>query len=161
HPCHAEVVDLDQDGVRDILVANLGTVTPSDAKEGSVVWLRGTREGAFQPVPLATGLGRVADVEAADFDAHGDLDFIVPVFGWRKVGEVLYLENQTVDYDSPKFVPYVLDSRPGAIHVPVVDLNQDGRPDFIALISQHFETVVAFLNQGKGTFDPRVIFTAE
>src|SRR5262249_815281 len=82
HPCHAEVVDLDQDGVRDILVANLGTVTPSDAKEGSVVWLRGARQGAFLPVPLATGLGRVADCEAADLDGDGHWDLIVSGSRW-------------------------------------------------------------------------------
>ena len=161
HPCHTQVVDLDQDGVRDILVADLGTVTPSDVTQGSIVWLRGTRQGTFQPIPLATGLGRVADVEAADFDGDGDLDLVVAVFGWRKVGEILYLENQTEDYEAPKFMPYVVDSRPGAIHVPVADLDQDGRPDFVALISQHFETVVAFLNKGKGTFDERVIYCAD
>jgi hypothetical protein len=161
HPCHAEVVDLDGDGIRDVLVADLGTVTPSDVQQGSVVWLHGTRQGTFRPVSLAMGLGRVADAEADDFDGDGDLDLVVAVFGWRKVGEILYLENQTEDYASPKFVPYVLDSRPGAIHVPVVDLNQDGKPDFVALISQHFETVVAFLNKGKGTFEERVIYTAD
>ena len=160
HPCHAEVVDLDLDGIRDILVADLGTVTPSDVKQGSAMWLRGTRQGAFNPIPLATGLGRVADVQAADFDGDGDLDLVVAVFGWRKVGQILYLENQTADYALPKFVPYELDPRPGAIHVPVVDLNQDGRPDFIALISQHFETVVAFLNRGNGIFEEHEIFTA-
>src|SRR5262249_6450102 len=46
----------------------------------------------------------------------------------------------------------------GAIHVPVADLNGDGRPDFVALISQEHETVVAFLNQGGGKFEKQTIF---
>lgn len=160
HPCHAEVVDLDRDGRRDVLVANLGTVTPSDATDGSVVWLRRRPEGRFEPVALASGLGRVADAEAADFDGDGDLDVIAAVFGWRAVGEVLYLENRTADWESPRFEPRVIDPRPGSIHVPVADLNGDGRPDFVALISQHHETVVAFLNGGGAVFEPRVIFSA-
>jgi len=161
HPCHTEVVDLDGDGIRDILVANLGTVTPSDVTEGSIVWLRGTKSGAFESVTLARDLGRVADVRAADFDGDEDLDIIAAVFGWRRVGEILYLENRTRDYASPEFVPYTIDSRPGGINVPIADLNGDGRPDFVALISQHFETVVAYLNRGGGRFEPKEIFAAE
>jgi hypothetical protein len=42
----------------------------------------------------------------------------------------------------------------------VADLNGDGRPDFVALISQEHEAVVAFLNVGPGQFDPRVIYEA-
>ncbi len=41
NPCHTEVVDLDGDGRKDILVADLGSFVPSDQKQGSVVWLRG------------------------------------------------------------------------------------------------------------------------
>lgn len=160
HPCHAEVVDLDQDGHRDVLVADLGTVTPSDVRKGSIVWMRGSKTAGFKSIPLAAGLGRVADVQAADFDGDGDLDLVAAVFGWRKVGEVLYLENQTTDYSAPNFQPYVLDSRPGAIHVPVTDLNGDGRPDFVALISQHFETVEAFISIGRGRFEKKTIFEA-
>lgn len=159
HPCHASVVDLDQDGRKDILVADLGTVKPSDATNGSVVWLQQEASGTFRNVRLLEGLGRVSDVEAADFDGDGDLDIIVAVFGWRKVGEILYLENKTTDYAKPEFEPLSLDSRPGAIHVPVVDLNRDGRPDFIACIAQHYETVVAFLNLGGGLFDRQEIFS--
>jgi hypothetical protein len=54
----------------------------------------------------------------------------------------------------------VLDQRHGTIHVPVADLNGDGRPDFVALISQEHETVVAFLNEGGGRFRKETIWTA-
>src|SRR5207249_2674166 len=67
NPAHAEVVDLDGDGVKDILVANLGSMEPTDRRAGSVVWLRGSREGRFTPITLLEGVGRVADVQAADF----------------------------------------------------------------------------------------------
>jgi hypothetical protein len=159
HPAHAEVVDLDRDGVPDILVACLGASQPTDDLCGSVLWLRGDRSGKFTPVPLLTGVGRVADVRAADFDGDGDLDLVVAAFGWREVGNILLLDNQTTDWARPKFVPRVLDQRHGAIHVPVADLNGDDRPDFVALISQEHETVVAFLSTGHG-FRKETIWTA-
>ncbi len=40
----------------------------------------------------------------------------------------------------------------GAIHVIPVDLNHDGMMDFVALLSQEHETVVAYINKGNYTF---------
>src|SRR5262249_34595884 len=60
NPAHAEIVDLDRDGIKDILVANLGHVGPTDAPCGSVVWLRGLGDGRFEPHTLLEGIGRVA-----------------------------------------------------------------------------------------------------
>jgi hypothetical protein len=159
-PAHAEVVDLDGDGIPDVLVACLGSFYPTDGLVGSVVWLRGSADGTFTPFPLLEGVGRVADVQAADFEGHGKLDLVVGVFGWRKTGEILYLSNQTTDWTRPRFLLHVLDSRHGTIHVPVCDLNKDGRPDFVALISQEHETIVAFLNEGHGRFRKETIYTA-
>jgi len=159
-PAHAEVVDLDRDGIRDLLVADLGSFLPTDHRLGRVLWLRGTSTGAFLPTILEAGLGRVADVEAADFDGDGDLDLVVGVFGWNLVGEVRYLENRTTDWAHPDFAPRTLDPRHGAIDVPVADLDRDGRPDFVALIAQETEAVVAFLNAGGGAFRKETIFRA-
>jgi hypothetical protein len=160
NPCHTAVVDLDGDGIKDILVACLGSFTPTDAATGSVVWLKGRADGTYQPITLLSGVGRVADVEAADFNGDGKLDLVVGVFGWQTTGEILYLENQTTDWHHPRFARHVLDTRHGTIHVPVCDLNGDGKPDFVALISQEHETVVAFLNDGHGNFHKETIYTA-
>ena len=65
NPCHTALVDLDKDGTADLVVANLGSVTPGDHTRGSVVWLRGKKDGTFETTTLASGLPRVADVEAA------------------------------------------------------------------------------------------------
>ncbi|HZU38090.1 MAG TPA: VCBS repeat-containing protein, partial [Gemmataceae bacterium] len=46
-PCHTEVVDLDGDGIPDILVACLGSFVPTDDRVGSVVWLRGRPDGTY------------------------------------------------------------------------------------------------------------------
>jgi hypothetical protein len=160
NPAHAEVVDLNGDGIPDILVANLGSFTPTDTRFGSVVWLRGNRDGTFTPFTLLENVGRVADVEAADFRGTGKLDLVVAEFGWHKTGSIKFLRNETTDWNHPKFVPQVLDKRHGTIHVPVLDLNGDGKPDFVALISQEYETVVAFFNEGNGKFRKETLWAA-
>jgi hypothetical protein len=159
-PCHAEVIDLDGDGIKDLIVADLGSFSPTNDKVGKVVWLRGQADGTFTPVTILHGLGRVADVRAADFNGDGKLDLIVGAFGWRFTGNIIYLENRTADWAKPVFIPHVLDERHGTIQVPVCDLNKDGRPDFVALISQEHETIVAFINEGHGRFRKETIYTA-
>jgi hypothetical protein len=159
NPAHAEAVDLDGDGIRDILVANLGYMGPTDAPCGSVLWLRGLGDGRFEAHTLLDGVGRVDDVQAADFRGSGKLDLIVAAFGWRNTGAIYYLENQTTDWKKPHFVQRVLDDRHGTVQVPVGDLNGDGKPDFVAVISQEHETIVAFLNEG-GRFRKETLYTA-
>ncbi len=160
NPCHVEAVDLDKDGIRDLLVADLGSTPPGDHARGGVVWLRGRADGSFEAHRIASGLPRLADAQAADFDGDGDLDVVAAAFGWRETGSTFLLENRGGDASAPAFVPRSIDWRQGAIHVPVADLDRDGRPDFVALISQHHETVVAFLNQGKGAFQEKALHSA-
>lgn len=158
-PCHVEVVDLDKDGRPDLLVADLGSFYPTDDRTGRVIWLRNEGGGRFKPITLLEGVGRVADVQAADLNGDGKLDLVVAVFGWRH-GAVMYLENRTTDWAKPTFHPTVLDPRPGAIHVPVGDINGDGHPDIVALLAQEHEAVIAFLGDGKGGFTRQTLFQA-
>lgn len=158
-PCHVEAVDLDGDGHVDLLVAELGNFYPTNGRTGQVVWLRGDGQGKFTPHVLLDGVGRVADVQAADFNGDGKLDLVVAVFGLR-AGGILYLENRTTDWARPQFTRRVLDDRAGAIHVPAGDLNKDGKPDIVALISQEHEIIVAFLNQGGGDFVKKTVYQA-
>ncbi len=67
--------------------------------------------------------------------------------------------NRTTDYAHPVFESTRIDGRTGTITVPPVDLNGDGRPDFIALISQQHEQVIAFLNLPEG-FKTETIYAA-
>jgi FG-GAP-like repeat len=161
NPAHAQRIDLDQDGRPDLLVADLGEFLPGDHEKGSVVWLRQTAPLQFEKHVLLDRLPRNADAEAADFDGDGDLDLVVASFGYRKVGGTFYYENQTTDWKQPRFVATTVDARPGAIHVPPVDLDRDGRLDFISVLAQQYEQVVAYVNRGKGQgFRAETIFRA-
>src|SRR5262249_42565985 len=55
-PCHVEAVDLDKDGLTDLLVADLGEAKPGDQTHGSVVWLHAKKGAAgavsYDAVPL-------------------------------------------------------------------------------------------------------------
>ncbi|HJT34275.1 MAG TPA: VCBS repeat-containing protein [Pirellulales bacterium] len=160
-PCHLEPCDLDQDGRIDLVVADLGAFSAGDHHRGKVVWLRARAEGGYQRIDLATGLGRVADARPGDFDGDGDLDLVVAEFGFERTGRVVLLENRAIGDDSADFALHLVDSRHGTIHVPVTDLNHDGHLDFVALISQEYEVVEAFLGRGDLSFDRQTIFAAE
>lgn len=161
HPAHIERIDLNQDQRDDYLIVDLGSFGPEDHDKGNVTLLMfdKTTKG-YQPHVLQAGLGRVADVKAADFDGDKDLDLIVAEFGWRDTGRLLYLENVSPSKTKLKFEQRVLDERHGASHVLVADLNKDGRLDFVTLFSQEHEIIVAFLNQGEGQFKKETLFEA-
>lgn len=163
HPDHVCQTDLDADNRTDYLVADLGSFVPEDHDKGRVVWLHQTMEGdavSWTETVLLDGVGRVADAQPADFDGDGDRDIVVAVFGLHATGHLSLLRREGELLGQPHFVHEILDRRTGAIHVPVADLNADGRPDFVALLSQEHESIEAFINRGDATFDKQVLFRA-
>lgn len=160
HPAGMAICDLDADGGLDLVVANLGSFQPLDHSRGAVTWVRLLPDGTAENRVILDGVGRVSDVRPADFDGDGDIDLVVAEFGWRKTGRVLILWQHSDAGGVPVFTPEVVDERHGAIHVPVVDIDKDGRLDFLVLFSQEFEEVDAFLNVGGGRFERQVVFMA-
>jgi FG-GAP-like repeat len=161
HPAHVTLTDVDRDGVQDLLVADLGEFFPADHDKGAAIWLRGLGNGKFGAFWL-DGWPRVADVEAADFNGDGRNDLAVAAFGWRKTGRISIVENRTTSPSQPTFTNHTIDPRPGGIHIIPVDLNRDGKMDFITLLAQDYETVLAYINKGTGdfSFDQKVIYAA-
>ena len=107
-----------------------------------------------------TGLSRVCDARPIDYDQDGDQDLVVAEFGYRFEGAVYLLTNEGLKDGVPSWKQQIVDNRNGAIHVPVVDFNQDGLPDFLTLISQEHETIELHLNLGEGKFERNVLYTA-
>ncbi len=152
-PAHVEAIDFDTDGDLDLLVASMGHVPPSDARIGAVVVLENHGGGHFTNRTLIADTFRVTDVQAGDLDGDGDLDLAVGKFGYLE-GEVTWLRND----GAWRFTETRLVGLPGAIHTPIVDLDGDGDLDVVALISQDWEEVHAFINDGTGGFTPRLLF---
>lgn len=159
HPARVERSDLDGDGVADYLIAELGSYQPGDHSKGRLVWYRPDAAADNQTLTLLDGLGRIADARPADFDGDGDQDLVVAEFGWIKTGSVHVLEQIGQTNGVPQFDRRVIDKRHGAIHVPVADLDGDGDADFVALISQEYEEIAAFLNRGDGSFERQIILS--
>lgn len=161
HPAHVALADVDGDTVQDLLVGDMGEFFPADHNKGAVIWLRGLGNGKFGAFWL-DGWPRVADVETGDFNGDGRNDLAVAAFGWRKTGHVSIIENQTTSASQPKFTSHTIDKRPGGIHIIPADLNRDGKMDFVTLLAQEHETVLAYINKGVGdfSFDQKVIYAA-
>ena len=159
HPAHVTLADVDRDGVRDLLVAEMGEFFPADHAKGAVIWMRGLAKGKYGAFWL-DGWPRVAAIDTADFNADGRMDLAVAAFGWRKTGQVAILENRTANPSQPSFVTHTIDPRAGSIQLVPVDLNRDGRMDFVTLLAQEHETVVAYINTGGFSFERRVLYAA-
>ncbi|HSN50257.1 MAG TPA: VCBS repeat-containing protein, partial [Bacteroidales bacterium] len=152
-PAHVEMVDFDKDGDYDVLVAVLGLIFPSNDKIGSVVILENDGKNNFTKHVIAEKIARVSDVRAGDLDNDGDLDLAVAQFGYDD-GETRWMENLG-DYN---FVSHILQNLSGPINVIIVDMDKDGDPDIMSLVSQEWEEIYCYLNDGKGNFSSRLIY---
>ncbi len=160
HPCHVEPCDLDGDGLREFVVADLGSFDPDDHDRGRVLWdpLKPGRNR--KPSVLAAGLGRIADVRPADFDNDGDSDLVVAEFGWQQTGGIHLLWNTGVAEGVPQFRSERVYARSGAIHVPPFDFDGDQRLDVVALVSQEHERVELLLNRSPLPWEVRTLWAA-
>ena len=146
-PLRAHPHDMNQDGVLDLVVADIGSVWPSTQKVGRVVILYGEANGSvidYRPEVVLEEVGRVTCAEVADLDNDGDLDIVVCEFGHFE-GGIGWLEQN----DSGSFIPHLLDNRAGAIHAFPHDADGDGDIDIAAVISQLSEEVVLFRNNNS------------
>jgi hypothetical protein len=155
-PAHAEPLDIDGDGDLDVLAAVLGSGRPTDEPVGSVVLLINEAPRGFRVEMVASDLPRVADARPGDFDGDGDLDIVAAIFGGWTVGRLVWFEQVA----PLQFVEHLVHEANGGIHVPVEDIDGDGDLDFFAVVSQHHEEVLAFLNDGSGHFEARVLWKA-
>ena len=145
-PCH--VADVDRDGTKDLLVAEMGEFFPADHAKGAVIWMRGLPAAKFGAFWL-DGWPRVASVGAADFNGDGKIDLAVAAFGWRKTGQVAILENRTTNVSPAVVHDHTIDPRAGSIQMVPIDLNRDGKMDFVTLLAQQHETVLAYINRRR------------
>ncbi len=152
-PAHVEACDVDGDGDLDLLVASMGILFPSNDRIGAVIVLQNDGGGHFSRRVVVDRIARVTDVRGADFDGDGDTDLVAGQFGYDD-GEIRWIEN----LGGGKFRSHILLRLSGTIHTPVADVDGDGDLDFIALVSQEWEEIYLFENDGKGRFRTHLIY---
>jgi hypothetical protein len=152
-PAHVQVIDFDMDGDNDIMVAVLGLLFPSNDKIGSVVILENDGKNSFKKHVIADKIARVSDVRAGDLDGDNDIDLAVGQFGYDD-GETRWIEN--LGYW--EFESHNLQHLSGPINVEIVDIDKDGDLDIISLVSQEWEEIYAYINDGKGNFQTKLLF---
>lgn len=152
-PAHVQAYDFDADGDLDLIVAVLGMLFPNNDRIGSVVILENVGGERFAKRVAAERIARVSDVRAGDLDGDGDADLAVAQFGYDD-GETRWIEN----LGGWRFKSHMLQTLSGPVNVDVVDLDADGDQDLLVLVSQEWEEIYAFLNDGEGRFTPRLIW---
>ncbi len=152
-PSHVQVIDFEGDGDLDLMVGVLGMLFPNNDKIGSVEILENDGEQHFTRHLIVGKIARVADVRAGDLDGDGDLDLVVAQFGYDD-GETRWMEN----LGDWKFESHMLQFLSGPVNVELTDIDYDGDLDIISLVSQEWEEIYCFINQGEGVFQPKLLF---
>lgn len=120
---HVRAIDLDQDGLMDVIFC--------ESKTNEVMWLRQTSIGIFEELVIGTEMRAPVHVEAADMDNDGDLDVIVSSMSMvfpnnDRIGAIFILENQ----GTTEFIPHlVIDKIERVTDARAVDFDQDGLMD--------------------------------
>jgi hypothetical protein len=153
-PVHVEAADMDGDGDLDLLVSSMGFVFPNNDKIGTVVVLENDGKQNFIRHEVLTNTSRVTDIRAGDFDEDGQMDLAVGQFGYDQ-GEVRWMRRTGPWTFDPG---EILTDLSGDINVCVADFNGDGHQDIVALISQQWEEIYTFENDGKGHFTRKLIW---
>ncbi len=120
-----QIVDLDKDGLPDILVA--------DMLANRIGWIRQFPKGVYTEKWISPVLPAPAHVSAVDIDKDGDLDILVACMGQLfpsndKIGSVVILEND----GKQNFTPHTIIEHVARVtDVRAADFNGDGRLDLI------------------------------
>ncbi len=142
-PAHIQYVNRDS-----VLVLTMGVMDPNDQFEGQLVALN-TRKHTQRV--LIDSLKRPVHFVEHDMDNDGDKDLIISCFGNFR-GSLLVFEATKDGFDK-----HVVHSLPGTRRVFVRDVNSDGKPDLVALITQGDEQMTAFINNGNFKFQTKIL----
>lgn len=152
-PSHVQIIDFDKDGDNDLMVGVLGMLFPNNDKIGSVVILENDGRNNFSKHIVVEKIARVSDARAGDLDNDGDMDLAVAQFGYDD-GETRWIENT----GNWKFKSHILQSLSGPINVEITDIDNDDDLDIISLVSQEWEELYCFINDGSGNFQSKLLW---
>jgi hypothetical protein len=141
------IVDLDGDGLKDVLVA--------DGKENKISWIRQVRPGVFDEQDIGSPVAGPAHIEVADLRGTGHLDVLVASMGVippdnEKIGSVVVLENDGTNH----FTNHILlDHVARVTYVQAAHLTHSGLPDLVVGQFGYTEGEIRWMeNLGGGQF---------
>jgi hypothetical protein len=148
------VVDLDADGLLDVLVA--------DCEANQVTWIRQESPDVFVERVLTNDLVAPAHLQTTDIDGDGDLDVLVAVLGMLfpnndRIGSVVILEND----GSQRFTHHVIIERIARVSdVRAADLDGDGDQDLAVAQFGYDDGETRWMeNLGNWKFDSHMLQT--
>jgi len=156
-PVHVEAADMDGDGDLDLLVASMTVVFPHNDRIGTAWILENDGQQHFTPHAILAHTERIVDMRPADFNGDGQLDLALAQFGYDQ-GMVSWLERTGPGFTPDDFERHVILPLSGAINVVIGDFDGNRTPDIAALLSQQWEEVYLFPNDGRGNFQVQRIW---
>ncbi len=150
---HVEAADMTGSGHLDIILSIMGEVFPNNDRIGSIVILENDGHQHFKKHVIAEHIARVTDVRVGDFNGDGKPDLAVGQFGYDQ-GEIQWMEN----LGNWQFKSHHLLDLSGTINVCVADLCGHGALDIAAVVSQQWEEIYLFRNDGKGNFTTKLLW---
>jgi len=152
-PVRVETSDIDKDGDPDIIVSSMSVVFPNNDKIGAIFILENDGTAHFEKHLVLDNVARVVDARAADFNGDGQLDLAVGQFGYDQ-GEVRWMKR-TGPWE---FESEILLNLSGTINICIADFDGNGAQDIAALVSQQWEEIHIFLNDGEGHFSSKLVW---
>ncbi|MGH7997413.1 MAG: FG-GAP-like repeat-containing protein, partial [Opitutaceae bacterium] len=140
-------------GHTDLIVSSMGEVFPDNDRIGAIYILENDGHEHFKKHLIADHIARVTDVEVGDLAGNGRKDLAVGCFGYDQ-GEILWMENE----GNWKFKSHPLLDLSGTINVCIADFCGHHANDIAAVVSQQWEEIYLFQNDGRGHFTPKILW---
>jgi FG-GAP-like repeat len=125
----------------------MGVMDPNDLAKGHLSKLDNQRQWTKQ----IDSLQRPVHLNIADLNQDGIEDRLICNYG-NRLGNLTWYDGKTQKH-------HILSRSAGARRTIVHDMNNDGKPDIIALFAQAREHISIFYNQGQGDFEEETVLT--
>ncbi len=131
------------------LILTMGIMDPNEQDAGRLSAWNTNNDSLTM---MIDSIKRPVHATFADLDRDGDNDYVISAFG--NFGGSL---DAYEDKGSAGFTKHRIHFLPGTRKTIVRDLNADGLPDLVALITQGDEQITAYINEGNFKFSTKIL----
>ena len=140
---HCFVIDLDQDGDKDVLSAS--------QNDDRVAWHENDGSQNFTRIDITTSLDMACGVVAGDLDGDGDIDLAASSFT-TTTGRIVWFEND----GAQNFTMSTIEVINKGHGISIVDMEGDGDLDLLVTI-RNDDQVKLYTNDGSANFTPSIV----